>query len=175
MLFYHNKSSITIYIVIACAIIFACSKQDTDYALNPDRKPNIILIVADDIGYEIPTYTGGQSYQTPAIDNLAKTGIQFTQCHVCPNCSPTRVELLTGKYNFRNYTGWGNMDTGQKTIANMLQDAGYKTCVAGKWQLGGGDASVRAFGFEKYRVFQPFYTDNEAHENLHRYKNPRLY
>jgi arylsulfatase A len=59
---------------------------------------------------------------------------------VCPNCSPTRVELLTGKYGFRNYSGWGSLDPAQKTIANMLHDAGYKTCVAGKWQLGGGDA-----------------------------------
>src|SRR5687768_15714090 len=121
MLFRADRTPVTIYIVSLIAIIFfACNKQDPGITPTPDKKPNIILILADDIGYEVPTYTGGQSYSTPAIDALAKNGIQFSQCHVCPTCTPTRVELLTGKYNFRNYTGWGNMDPTQKTIANML-------------------------------------------------------
>lgn len=138
-------------------------------------KPNIILILADDIGYEIPTCDGGQSYTTPAIDNLAAKGVRFTQCHVCPNCSPSRVELLTGKYGFRNYKHWGILNAAQKTFANMLHDAGYKTCVAGKWQLDGGNASIKNFGFDNYRVFEPYATDNENLENKYRYKNPRLF
>lgn len=155
--------------------IIACKKTSTGKVHRTSDKPNIILILADDIGYEVPTYTGGQSYSTPSIDNLAQTGIQFTRCNVCPNCSPTRIELLTGKYGFRNYTQWGSLNPSQKTIANMLHDAGYKTCVAGKWQLGGGDASIRGFGFDKYLVFEPFYTMEEAAENRRRYKNPHLY
>jgi arylsulfatase A len=156
-------------------LLVACRKTGDQNPVTRREKPNIILILGDDIGYEVLTCDGGQSYFTPAIDNLAKKGTRFTQCHACPNCSPTRVELLTGKYNFRNYTGWGSLNPAEKTIANMLHDAGYKTCVAGKWQLGGGDASIHAFGFDKYRVFEPFYTDNEATENLYRYKDPRLY
>lgn len=70
-------------------------------------KPNIVLILADDVGYEVPRYTGGQSYVTPNLDRLARAGMQFTQCYSSPMCSPSRVMLLTGKYNFRNYTGWG--------------------------------------------------------------------
>ena len=77
--------------------------------------PNIIFILGDDIGYEIPTCDGGQSYQTPNIDMMAKEGMRFTQCHASPLCSPSRFMLLTGKYNFRNYITWGNMDQNQKT------------------------------------------------------------
>jgi arylsulfatase A len=121
-----------------CLLILISCKKDTGGS-NPgpgSTKPNIILILGDDVGYEIPNYTGGQSYSTPSINALAASGIQFSRCHVCPNCSPTRVELLTGKYGFRNYSGWGSLDPSQKTFANMLHDAGYRTCAAGKWQLG---------------------------------------
>ena len=171
-----HTSALKIWLSIFTILLFcSCKKNGPGDTHGGTTKPNIILILADDIGYEVPTYTGGQSYSTPSIDNLAANGIQFTQCHVCPDCSPTRVELLTGKYNFRNYTGWGSLNPNQKTIANMLHDAGYKTCVAGKWQLGGGDESIHAFGFDKYRIFEPFYTDDETQENLYRYKNPRLY
>ena len=159
-----------------CVLILSSCKKDTGGDPNPGgKKPNIVLILADDIGYEIPNYTGGQSYSTPSIDALAANGIQFSRCNVCPNCSPTRVELLTGKYGFRNYSGWGSLDPAQKTIANMLHDAGYKTCVAGKWQLGGGDASIHGFGFDQYRIFEPFDVYDESEVNMRRYKNPSLY
>lgn len=155
-------------------IFFSCKKNES-ISNATYTKPNIILILADDVGYEVLGCNRGQSYTTTAIDDFAQTGTRFTQCHACPNCSPSRVELLTGKYGFRNYTGWGNLNTDQKTFANLLQDAGYKTCVAGKWQIGGGDTSIRKFGFEKYLVFQPFYVTNESIENKYRYKSPKLY
>ncbi len=146
-------------------------------------KLNIILILADDIGYEVPTYTGGQSYSTPNIDSLAHNGMQFTQCQGSALCSPSRFMLMTGKYNFRNYHAWGIMDTSQRTIANMLKNAGYNTCVAGKWQLDGGDTSIRKFGFDKYCVFNPFYSSSEDVDSAtsgfyldaYRYKDPLLF
>jgi arylsulfatase A len=134
-------------------------------------KPNIIFILGDDIGYKVPQVNGGKSYNTPNINNMAKNGMNFTKCHASPLCSPSRLLLLTGKYNFRNYTAWGLMDTSQKTIANMLQNAGYKTACFGKWQLGGGDASIRKFGFDNYCVWNPYDTDYYGY----RYKNPILY
>jgi arylsulfatase A len=137
-------------------------------------KPNIIFILADDIGYEVPTYTGGQSYQTPNINMLAAQGMQFTHCYATPNCAPSRVELLSGKYNVRNYVDWAIYDTNQKTFVSYLKANGYKTCVAGKWQLDGGDASIRAMGFDKYLVHYPF-TDSKGNDDMHRYKNPVLY
>ncbi len=152
-------------------------KQNDLRRLSYDR-PNIVLILADDVGYEVPRYTGGQSYNTPNINMLAANSLQFTQCQTAPNCSPSRVMLLTGKYNFRNYTNWGVLDPSQYTIANMLHDAGYKTCVSGKWQLNGGDAAIRNFGFDSYRVFLPYTPANmkaESDENWYRYKNPHIY
>ncbi len=134
------------------------------------KKPNIIFILGDDIGYNTPTVNGGRSYSTPSLDSMAQGGMNFTECHASPLCSPSRVMLLTGKYNFRNYTEWGNMDTSQRTIANMLKDAGYKTACYGKWQLDGGDASLHKFGFDDYCVWLPFIMPDQA-----RYKNPVLY
>ena len=67
-----------------------------------NQKPNIILILADDIGYKSLTCNGGNLYSTPNIDKLAKKGMRFTQCRSAPVCSPSRFMLLTGKYNFRN-------------------------------------------------------------------------
>src|SRR5689334_18326550 len=85
------------------------------------QKPNIILILADDLGYKALTCDGGNLYSTPNIDTLAANGMRFTQCHATPLCSPSRCMLLTGKYNFRNYTKWGVMSQSEKTIGNMMK------------------------------------------------------
>lgn len=142
---------------------------------DPSVKPNIILILADDIGYEIPTYTGGQSYSTPNIDFLASGGTQFTQAHAAPICSPSRFMLMTGKYNFRNYFHWGVMGTDQRTLANLAKSSGYATCASGKWQFDGGDQSIHAFGFDSYSVNEAFNSSsgNEATNDF--YKDPTVY
>ncbi len=137
-------------------------------------KPNILILLGDDIGYEVPTCDGGESYQTPNIDKMAKNGVLFTQCHSAPTCSPSRFMLLTGKYNFRNYSKWGVMGTDNRTIGNMLKDAGYATCYTGKWQLDGGDNSIRTFGWDRYSVWYPFDLDKEKLEGS-RYKSSKIY
>ena len=142
------------------------------HATAQDKKPNIIFILGDDIGYKIPVVNGGKSYTTPNLDRMAAEGMNFTGCHATPLCAPSRIMLLTGKYNFRNYTNWGDLDTNQRTIANMLQDAGYKTACFGKWQLNGGEASVHAFGFENYCIWDPL---NQSDKTDPRYKNPYIY
>jgi len=142
--------------------------------LHDKDRPNIIFILADDIGYEIPTFDGGRSYSTPNLDKLAQDGMRFTQCRSSPLCSPSRFMILTGKYNFRNYTTWGYMDQRQQTIGNMLKDAGYTTCYAGKWQLDGGDQSIHAFGFDKYSVWLPYKVCPEVTYGS-RYKSARIY
>lgn len=134
------------------------------------QRPNIIFILSDDIGYEVPTVNGGQSYTTPNIDFLGEQGMRFTQCHATPLCSPSRFMIMTGKYNFRNYRQWGIMDSTQRTFGNMFRDAGYKTAVYGKWQMDGGDRSVRNFGFDDYLLWDP-----NRNEQEQRYKSPRLY
>ena len=99
------------------------------------EKPNIVLIMADDLGYECLGCDGGTSYQTPNLDKLAAAGTRFTHAHCTPLCSPTRIEIMTGRYGFRNYRGWGVLDPREKTFGHLLRGAGYATCVSGKWQL----------------------------------------
>jgi hypothetical protein len=102
----------------------------------PPSKPNIILFMADDFGYECVTANGGQSYQTPNLDRLAAAGLRFEHCHVQPLCTPTRVQLMTGRYNVRNYLNFGTLPRTQTTFAHLLKQAGYATGICGKWQLG---------------------------------------
>ncbi len=118
------------------------------------RKPNIILIMADDLGYECIGANGGESYQTPHLDRLAATGMRFERCHVQPVCTPTRVQLMTGMYNIRNYERFGAIDAGSTTFAHLLKDAGYVTGIAGKWQLGRGKKLPQRLGFDEACLWQ---------------------
>jgi arylsulfatase A-like enzyme len=102
-----------------------------------EKQPNILFIMVDDFGYECLSCNGSTSYRTLNLDRLASQGMRFTQCHSTPLCTPTRVQLMTGKYNFRNYTEFGSLKPGETTFAHLFQQAGYRTCVAGKWQLSG--------------------------------------
>jgi len=136
--------------------------------------PNVVLILADDFGYEIPSINGGESYNTPNIDQLARDGISFTQSYASSNCSPSRFRLLSGKYNFRNYTEWGVMNRNTRTLGNMFSNAGYNTCYVGKWQLDGGDTSMHAFGFNDYSVCLPYRLEPEESGGP-RYKDAPIY
>ena len=118
------------------------------------RPPNIILFLADDLGFETIGANGGTSYRTPVLDKLAATGARFTQCYVQPLCTPTRVQLMTGQYNVRNYINFGNMDPQAVTFANPLKAAGYATCIAGKWQLGEDLERPRKYGFDEACLWQ---------------------
>ena len=100
-----------------------------------DKQPNIVLIMSDDLGYEVIGANGGTSYATPRIDRLAEEGMRFAEAHVMPLCTPTRLSLMTGKYNFRNYIGFGLMKPDEVTFGHLFSDAGYNTCISGKWQL----------------------------------------
>lgn len=113
------------------------------------RKPNIILIMADDMGYECVGANGCEDYKTPVIDRLAAEGVRFDQCFANPLCTPSRVKVMTGLYNKRNFTKFAHMDRDQITFAHQLKKVGYATAVAGKWQLGGQPDSAQHFGFDQ--------------------------
>jgi arylsulfatase A len=117
-------------------------------------RPNVILIMADDFGYECVTANGGQSYRTPNLDRLAAAGMRFEQCHVQPLCTPTRVQLMTGIYNVRNYLNFGTLMRSETTFGNLFQKAGYATGICGKWQLGREPDAPRHFGFEESYLWQ---------------------
>lgn len=140
-------------------------------------KPNVILILADDVGYENLTCNGGESYSTPNLDRMASQGTRFTGCHSTPLCSPSRVEIMTGQYNFRNYTQWGRLLDTNRTFGNILKDAGYVTKVFGKWQLDGGIKSARKLGFNNGILFNPTMAKDDTDElgGGSRYKDPSLF
>jgi arylsulfatase A len=114
----------------------------------------VILIMADDLGYETIGVNGGTSYRTPTLDGLAAKGIRFEHCYVQPLCTPTRVQLMTGAYNVRNYITFGQMDPGLTTFGNLFQSAGYVTCITGKWQLGRDSELPKKFGFAEHCLWQ---------------------
>ena len=92
--------------------------------------------MADDLGYECIGANGCDDYKTPVIDKLAASGARFTNCFAQPLCTPSRAKIMTGRYNVRNYVKFGILDRKEKTFAHTFKDAGYTTCIAGKWQLG---------------------------------------
>ncbi len=128
-----------------------------------ERLPNIVLIMADDMGYECLGCNGSTEYKTPNLDRLAADGIRFEHIYSQPLCTPSRVKIMTGQFNYRNYEDFGYLNPNQKTFGNLLKDAGYATCIAGKWQLNGlnrnnaDNQDVNRpyhFGFEEYCLWQ---------------------
>src|SRR5262245_56447246 len=144
-----SKMSRTLLIALAAALIPAPLQAAQK------SKPNIILILADDLGYETIGANGGISYKTPVLDKLAAGGARFKHCYVQPLCTPTRAQIMTGKYNIRNYTQFGSLDAKQVTFANLLKQLGYITGIAGKGSLGAASARPRPCGFDKYCLWQP--------------------
>lgn len=140
------------------------------------RAPNVILILADDLGWsDLPAY-GNRYHETPHIDRLAAEGTRFTNFHVSPNCAPTRASLLTGQYSTRTgvYTvgtlARGNpreramrvpknrvhLPLGVTTLADVMRQRGYRTGMYGKWHLGDkGRFQPTARGFDEAIITGP--------------------
>lgn len=114
--------------------------------LSASERPNIIVIMADDMGYGDLSVYGARRVQTPHIDQLAKEGVRFTSGYcTASTCTPTRYSFLTGEYAFRRKgtgiappNGPAIIPAGTETIASLLKRAGYATAVVGKWHLGLG-------------------------------------
>ena len=115
------------------------------------NKPNIIVILADDLGYGDVSCNGATKIKTPNIDRLAREGMRFTDAHAPASvCTPTRYGLLTGRYCWRTRLQKGTLGTShpllikpdRMTIASLLQSHGYKTAAVGKWHLGYGTAKL---------------------------------
>ena len=129
------------------------------------NKPNIVLIMTDDASWECFGPYGAEDYKTPNIDRLAEQGVKFEHCYSTPICTPSRVMIMTGKYNFRNYTHFGYLNPNEKTFGHMMKQVGYKTAIAGKWQLNGlydptvfadhaDNTRVNKAGFDEYALWQ---------------------
>lgn len=147
--------------VLACAAlaaglaITACSTPGSAPQASSAKRPNVLLIVADDLGFNDLGITGGE-IRTPNLDALAQTSVFMTDFHSAPTCSPTRSMLMTGVDNHQAGLGEmaerkkapnqadqpgyaGHLDARLMTIAEQMQDRGYNTYMAGKWHLGKGE------------------------------------
>ena len=129
------------------------------FAQQPTQ-PNIIVILADDLGAETLGVYGGSSYETPELDRIAAEGMRFENGHSQPLCTPTRVKLMTGLHNFRNYREFMELDPSDVTFAHVLAQAGYRTVISGKWQLTNNlfvvheGTSPQQAGFDEHRLWQ---------------------
>ncbi|MCK5730989.1 MAG: sulfatase-like hydrolase/transferase [Draconibacterium sp.] len=144
-----------------------------------DKRPNIVLIMADDMGYECIGANGSTEYNTPNIDRLSEDALRFEHCYSQPICTPSRVKIMTGKFNFRNYEDFGYLNPNQQTFGNLLQGAGYETLIAGKWQLNGLNRNnannqdvnrPHHFGFDEYCLWQL----NRPKKEGERFANPLI-
>ncbi len=162
--------------------VFVANASAVENPSSANRPPNVVLIMADDIGIEGLGCYGGTSYATPNLDQLAATGIRYRNAHAQPLCANTRLQLMTGLHNNRNWICFGILDPKAKTIGHFLSEAGYQSCIAGKWQLQSYDppdypgAETRRglgmhpqdAGFHNYSLFHSLHTEDKGS----RYPNP---
>ena len=156
---------------LAMAVLFAGWSQSAWTATAPGKKPNILLVVTDDLGYSDLGAFGGE-IQTPNLDQLATRGRLLRQFYAQPTCSPTRSELFSGTDHHlagvgsmleqlapeqRDQPGYeGVLDNRVAPLPSLLRDAGYNTYMAGKWHLGGApDHRPGARGFDKSFALMP--------------------
>lgn len=185
-----NRESIVLSVMLLCAFSLIGKAQKLN------EKPNIVFVLVDDLGWADLGYTGSKFHETPNIDQLATQGMVFTNAYAaCPVCSPSRAAIMSGKSPARlNLTDYipGNqffgphkdqklashpfklqLDLEEFTLAEALQENGYKTFFAGKWHLGEEE--------KYYPEYQGFQTNRGGNNTGHPaggyfspYKNPQL-
>src|SRR5688500_1796057 len=123
-------------VICASLLLLAVNQAAAEEASQANRRPNFVVILADDMGYSDLGCYGGE-IETPSINSLAEAGLRFQQFYNCSRCCPTRASLLTGFYPQRiGMEEFGRtMDLNVPTVAERLQKAGYRTAMVGKWHL----------------------------------------
>lgn len=161
--------------------------SQTALAAETSDRPNILFILADDLGKEWISCYGAEDIKTPNIDALAAGGMKFNNAWSMPQCTPSRIALLTGTYPWRS--GWVNhwdvprwgvayFDPKQKrntTVARLMKDAGYATTAAGKWQINDFRIEPQAMkdhGFDDWLMWTGYEAGNAP--SAQRYANPHL-
>ena len=175
-------------ILVLILLLVGCSQNKTENGSEPlESRPNIVLILVDDLGKEWVSCYGAEDINTPNIDALAKRGTMFNNVYSMPQCTPTRVTLLTGQYPFRH--GWVNHwdvprwgggahfdETLNPSLGIELKKAGYKTCIAGKWQIDDfrvePDALVKN-GFDEFCMWTGY--EGGIVASGERYQNPYIF
>jgi len=153
------RSYITSVLVLGLAVLACLPACKSSLERNPQEQPNIIIILTDDQGWGDLSFHGNTNLNTPNIDLLAGSGTSFERFYVCPVCSPTRAELLTGRYHPRSgvystSSGGERMDLDETTIADIFKASGYATAAFGKWHNGMQyPYHPNARGFDEYYGF----------------------
>ncbi len=173
--------------LVASAVAYADVALKAAAAKNPDR-PNILFIMADDLGKEWISCYGATDIQTPNIDALAAGGMKFRNAYSMPQCTPSRVSLLTGQYPWR--TGWVNhwdvprwgvgyfdwRPRQNTTFARIMKELGYVTCAAGKWQINDFRLEPQVMekhGFDAWCLWTGYETGNPP--SAERYQDPYIH
>lgn len=174
-------SALLVAWLLLCSAFTASAQEPSSDRSAQLAPPNILFILADDLGLEGVSAYGGALVETRNIDRLAEEGMTFTHMFVNPYCTPTRSELLTGRYPFAtntlfpiwDYERHKNdvLDVAQPSFARQLKQAGYRTAIAGKWQLSflSKQDWVHDFGFDTYQFWQLMDAENQR---TTRYHNP---
>ncbi|WP_066217807.1 sulfatase-like hydrolase/transferase [Formosa haliotis] len=145
----------TFYILISI-LLFSC---EINHKKIPDKEPNILFIIADDMGKDaLAGFTEGTiKPHTPNIDAIRKAGLNFNNFWTYPTCSPTRASMITGKYGYRTDVRWANQKLNESEVLlqkyiNKNTNNSYATAVVGKWHISGYDATINpeTFGIDYY-------------------------
>ena len=187
-----KKATKIITMIIGFCSLFSLFNTAFAAAKIPDnpsirkQAPNILFILADDLGKEWISAYGAQDIATPNLDKLAQGGMRFNNVWSHPQCTPSRVSLMTGQYPYRN--GWVNhWDTPRwgrayfdwnknQSMARVMKDAGYATVAAGKWQVNDFRVEPEAMtkhGFDDYAMWTGYETGNPA--SAERYWDPYIH
>src|SRR5215831_13560957 len=155
-----------ISLLLLAGVVALVTTADPAWAADPAsaapagqaNKPNIVYIVADDLGWKDVGFNAATDIKTPNIDKLAAGGAKLTQFYVQPMCTPTRAALMTGRYPFRYGLQTAVIPAGAKyglasdewLLPQALKEAGYTTAIIGKWHLGNADQKYwpRQRGFD---------------------------
>ena len=179
------KPSVAILATFASPVLSVGAQSDAidqPTTTSPPAKPNVVIILADDLGVECLSSYGGTAHKTPNIDRLAAQGMRFTRCFSNPYCSPSRASLLTGRYPFKNGLK-SVLDTkakeeiylhpDQPSFARQLKQAGYATELVGKWHMSleHRHNTIHQFGFDHYQTWRIF--DDQGQKTT-RYWTPYL-
>src|SRR5206468_12652737 len=162
-----DQEASVLNLVLATAVMLLPPSGPTLQPDGPAKRPNVVVVLADDLGWTDLACYGSDLHETPHLDQLARDGMKFTQSYsACTVCSPTRAALLTGKYPARlRITDWipGLMPDNPKllvpdwtkflpttevTLARLFRALGYVTAMIGKWHLGGEAYYPEKHGFD---------------------------